>query len=65
MTDGEARFSSKMENDTSATHCRRVFEEACQSTGVILTLSLLPELNDTSAPGLYLLQSYRIKLIVS
>ncbi|GAA6067320.1 uncharacterized, partial [Tachysurus ichikawai] len=30
VTDGED-FSSKMENDTSATHCRRVFEEACQS----------------------------------
>lgn len=63
MTDGED-FSSKMENDTSATHCRRVYEEAARATGVILTLTLLPELNDTSAPGLYLLQSCRIKLIV-
>lgn len=37
-----------------------------KETGVILTLGKSPpELNDTSAAGLYLLQSCRIKLIVS
>lgn len=37
-----------------------------EETSVILTLGKSPpELNDTSAAGLYLLQSCRIKLIVS
>lgn len=37
-----------------------------RETSVILTLGKSPpELNDTSAAGLYLLQSCRIKLIVS
>lgn len=58
----------KRKNDTlrSPSTVAEREKEKERETSVILTLGKSPpELNDTSAAGLYLLQSCRIKLIVS
>ncbi len=69
QTDGYGLSKShKRENDTFRSPSADLQKKKAgeKETSVILTLGKSPpELNDTSAAGLYLLQSCRIKLIVS